>query len=90
MRKVVFEDLDGLAFECRALTRGEVKKLRAAGHEIFDFDGQNAVRGTMDAVLDVVFPDNAALDDLPFPRALKVYRGIMEATMGAEEEVKNS
>lgn len=79
-----------LTFDCRALTRGEIKKLRADGHNVFADDGAEVLRGTMDAVLDIVFPDNAELDNLPFPDALKVYQGVFAATLGREEEVKNS
>lgn len=75
-------------FDIRALTRGEIRKLREQGVDIFDFNAEVALRH-MDPVLDVVFPKSEAIDNLPFQEATLVYRAIMEETFGTEEEVKN-
>lgn len=77
-------------FKCRPLKRKEVKALRAAGHEPFNFDGEEILRGTMDAVLDLVFAGDDRVDDLDYMDAAKVFHGVLSATMGTEEEVKNS
>lgn len=77
-------------FNIRPLTRGEIKKLRSEGFDVFSFDGEQSLRN-MDPVLDLVFPPpSAKIDALPFPKAADVYRAIIGATLGTEEEVKNS
>ena len=83
------ETSTGVVFEVRALKRGEVRKLREQGVDVFNFEG-DAVFANMDPVLDTVFPNSPDIDELPFPDATNVFRGIMAATLGTEEEVKNS
>lgn len=80
----------GATFEVRALTRGEIRKLREQGVSLFNFDDGGAILTSVDPVLDLVFPNSADIDELPFPAAVEVYRGIVAATLGTEEEVKNS
>ena len=79
----------GTVFTVRALKRGEIRKLREQGVDVFNFDGGVAL-SNVDAVLDIVFPGSIDIDELPFPDATNVFRGIMAATLGTEEEVKNS
>lgn len=83
------ETSTGVVFEVRALKRGEVRKLREQGVDVFNFDGGVAL-SNVDAVLDTLFPGSIDIDELPFPDAANVFRGIMAATLGTEEEVKNS
>lgn len=74
----------------RPLTRGEIKNLRSEGCDVFNFEGEQALRN-MDPVLDTVFPPpNDKIDALPFPKASDIYRAIIGATLGTEDEVKNS
>lgn len=79
----------GITFKVRPLTRGEIRKLREQGVDIFNFDSEAALRN-IDPILDMVFPGNLNLDNLPFQEATLVYRAIMEETFGTEDEVKNS
>lgn len=74
--------------EIRALTRKELKKLRAEGVDIFNFDGERAVYN-VDPVLDIVYPNNEKAEGLEFPDAAKVFQAILGATLGVEEEEKN-
>lgn len=79
----------GTVFTVRALKRGEIRKLREQGVDVFNFEG-DAVFANMDPVLDTVFPNSPDIDELPFRDAADVYRGVMAETLGTEEEVKNS
>lgn len=76
-------------FEIRPLTRKEIKALREQGVDIFNFEGDRAIYN-VDPVLDTVFPGNKKAEELAFPDAAKVYQAIIGATLGVEEEEKNS
>jgi hypothetical protein len=78
-----------LGFQIRALTRKEIKALREQGVDLFSFEGDKAIYN-VDPVLDLVYPGDKKAEDLAFPDAAKVYQAILGATLGVEEEEKNS
>ncbi len=75
--------------EVKALTRKQVKQLRADGVDPFGFSGEKALQGDMDAVLDVVYPGVDAVDELEYPEAVALYREVVDASLGKGEEAKN-
>ena len=75
--------------EIRALTRKEIRKLRESGVDIFNFEGDKAIYN-VDPILEVVYPGNETAENLAFPDAAQVYQAILGATLGVEDEVKNS
>lgn len=89
MAKEKVEKKEMFGFPIRPLKRGEIKKLRAEGLDIFSSDGEQALRN-VDPVLDLVFPGDPKVDDLDYPDAAKLFWAIIGATLGAEPEVKNS
>lgn len=75
----------------RALSRKQVKELRAAGHDLIrkgNFDDKDSIADLVDWVLDNIYPDlNEHVDyNQAFWLALNTYRAIYEVT---EPEIKN-
>lgn len=83
--------IQNMAFAVRALARGEVKKLRHDGIDLNQLNLGNA-QEAVDRVLEMVFDEQqlAAIDRLPNPDAMRLWREILKETFGAEDEEKNS
>lgn len=75
-------------FNIRSLTRGEVKAQKKAGLSIGSLTPENADE-YMDTVLNTVLGEDA-VDNLPNPDAMKLYKAIITATYGGGEDEKNS
>jgi len=81
-------------FAVRSLTRGEIKKLRAAGLDLsiaaFDSKQEAAVATAklIDFVLETVYPETD-FDDMPYNEAVALAMKIYKKTFGSEEEEKN-
>jgi hypothetical protein len=75
----------------RALTRREVKALRAEGRDLFSFQ-PNKAEETLDRVFEMVLSedDRAALEGEAYRVSIDVWREIMGLTFGKAEEAKNS
>jgi len=80
-------------FEVRALTRGELKKLRKNGVNIAAMDEDNPVEveDTIDAVMDMVFGNQVKkIDEEPNTVTLELFHRIVEATYETPGQSKNS
>jgi len=84
------KEINGIPFEIRPLTRGEVKALRKAGLPLDRLTLENA-EDAFDEVLRLVFGDSgiAEVDNLPNDKALELFRAIVDLTYGRDAE-KNS
>lgn len=78
--------------EIRPLTRGEIKKLRAAGLYVTQLSGEDdrdRAEESIDAVLEMVIGPEAAAA-LPNPEANRIYLAVLAATYGSTDAEKNS
>lgn len=77
-------------FTVRPLTRGEIKSLRAAGFNLNNLTIEQA-NDAVDAVIDMVYSDMIdAIDQLPMPDVLSLFRATLEESYGRGESAKNS
>jgi len=84
-------EIKGNTFECRALTRGEVKALKKRGFNLNHILPKDA-DDCMDAVFEVVFTADEikTIDGFAQHEAMKLWNGILRETYGAKDEEKNS
>jgi hypothetical protein len=77
-------------FTVRPLTSGEIKSLRAAGFNLNNLAIEQA-NDAVDAVIDMVYADMIdAIDQLPMPDVLSLFRATLEESYGRGESGKNS
>ncbi len=82
---------EGKTIEVKALTRGQVKKLREKGFNPISLTKEQA-EDAMDETFTMALDADTitALDDEPYPVSLAVWRAILAETYGAPAEEKNS
>ena len=83
---------DGVQFNVRGLTRGEVKRLRSDnGISLSNITSENA-EDALDRVLGIVLSEHEQheLDDLPYRVALDIWTAVLAETFGSRDEEKNS
>ena len=83
--------IDGEVFTVRAMTRGEVKKIRAEGFNLLEPMGKD-LDDLMNRMFELVLSteDVARIDAMAHNRGREVYLAIMAETYGGAEEEKNS
>jgi hypothetical protein len=84
MRERNFMELEELKKKARALTRGEVRKMKEAGFNMSKPDPEKGDE-IIDAVVGSIYGDPKALDDLPTPDVFEIYREIMNLTWPKEK-----
>lgn len=82
---------DSKTIEVNALTRGQIKELRKKGFNLMALANEQA-EDAMDAALAMVLGADTidALDGLPYPKTLEVWRAVLIETYGEPAEEKNS
>jgi len=78
-------------FKVRALTRGELKQLRAAGYNLSNLTLEIAEEA-VDAAFEMVFSKSEIqdIDALPNTDAMEIWRALLAETYGSQDEEKNS
>ncbi len=80
------KEINGIPFEIRPLTRGEIKSLRKKGLNIMNLS-QDLADDAIDEILEMVLRERTAeIDAMPNACTLELCRAIIELTYGGEAE----
>jgi len=86
----VEKEINGIKFEIRPLTRGEVKALRKKGYNIGNLSLENA-DDAADEILEMVCGSEQIqeVDALPNDKALELFKAIIDLSYGKGADEKN-
>ena len=84
------KEINGIKFEIRPLTRGEVKALRKKGYNIGNLSLENA-DDAADEILELVCGKEQIqeVDKLPNDQALDLFKAIIDLSYGKGDDEKN-